>query len=264
MLKRLIVLTIVLLPGFAVAQAATPHLVSPGKLTYGTAATFAPFEYLKNGADTGFDIEFGAAVAKKMGLVPAPMNMDFNGLIPALQGHRIDAINSAMYINPARAKQVDFVPYMRIGEEIVVKKGNPLHIQARKDLCGHRVAVTLGAIEETYARQDDAACKGAGKPAITILTLPTAQDSVLSLRQGRADAFYDSSPGAAEIIANVPGAFQVAGQPFNAKTLIGIAVRKGDASMKAAVEAAVHAVVADGTYAALLKKYNLPASGSIF
>lgn len=264
MLQRLIALSVVLLPGLAFAQGATPDLVSPGKLTYGTAATFTPFEYQKNGADTGFDIKFGAAVAKKMGLVPAPTNMDFNGLIPALQGHRIDIINSAMYINPARAKQVDFIPYMRIGEEIIVKRGNPLEIRARADLCGHRVAVTLGAIEETYARQDDAACRSAGRPAITIMTLPTMQDSVLSLRQGRADAFYDSSPGAAEIMASLPGVFQIAGPPFDEKTMIGIAVRKGDAGMKAAVETAVHAVVADGTYAALLREYNLPASGSIF
>ena len=264
MLKSLIALAVVLMPGIALAQAPKPDLVAPGKLTYGTAATFTPFEYQKDGADTGFDIEFGAAIAKKMGLVALPMNMDFNGLIPALQGHRIDIINSAMYINPARAQQVTFIPYMRIGEEIVVKAGNPLNIKARGDLCGHRVAVTLGAIEETYARQDDAACQAAGKPAITILTLPTAQDSVLSLRQGRADAFYDSEPGVVEIMSAIPGAFEVAGQPFDQNTTIGIAVRKDDAAMKAVVEAAIHEVVADGTYAALLRKYHLPASSSVF
>ena len=264
MLKSLIALAVALLPGVAFAQAPKPGLVAPGKLTYGTAATFTPFEYQKDGADTGFDIEFGAAIARKMGLTAVLMNIDFNGLIPALQGRRIDIINSAMYIKPARAEQVDFIPYMRLGEEIVVKGGNPLKIKAREDLCGHRVAVTLGAIEETYARQDDVACKAAGKAALTILTLPTAQDSVLSLRQGRADAFYDSAPGVAEVMSAMPGVFEVAGQPFDENTTIGIAVRRGDAAMRAAVEAAMHEVVADGTYAALLKKYSLPPSGSLF
>jgi polar amino acid transport system substrate-binding protein len=256
MLKRLIALGAILLPWLALADVATaaPVLVAPGKLTYGVAASFTPFEYQANGADTGFDIEFGAAIAKKMGLVPTPLNIDFGGLIPALLGHRIDIINSAMYIKPARAAVVDFIPYMRIGEEIVVKTGNPLGVQSRIDLCGHRVAVTLGAIEATYAGQDNAACKAAGKPPITVLLLPTGQDSVLALRQGRADALYDSSPGAAEI----------AGKSFDNDTLIGIAVRKGDTAMKSAVETALKASVADGTYAALLKKYNLPAGGSIF
>jgi len=246
------------------ARAEPPTLISPGKLTYGVAASFSPFEFQKDGVFAGFDIEFGAAVAKQMGLAPTPLNMDFKGLIPALQGKRVDIINSAMYINPDRAGQVDFIPYMRIGNEIVVRKGNPIGIKSRDDLCGHRVAVTLGAIEETYARQDDTKCKAAGKQAVDILTLPTAQDSILSLRQGRADAFFDSTPGAAEAIINVPDTFEIAGEPFESGTQIGMAVRKGDAALKTAIEAAVQAAVKDGTYAALLKKYNLPASGSIF
>lgn len=262
--KLLTVLVFALTVSFASARAAELDLVASGKLTYGTAATFTPFEYQENGANTGFDIDFIQAIAKQMGLVPVALNMNFNGLIPALQGHRIDIINSAMYMNPARAQQVDFIPYMHIGEEILVRKGNPLHIKARSDLCGRRVAVTLGAIEETYAREDDAACKAANKSPITILTLPTAQDAVLSVRQGRGDALYDSSPGVAEIMAKIPGVFEVAGQPFNQTTTIGIAVRKNDAAMKAAIERALHAVVSAGTYNALLKKYNLPANGSMF
>lgn len=140
---------LLLLPTFARAQSPkAPDLVAPGKLTYGVAATFAPFEFQENGQNTGFDIEFGAAVAKKTGLEPSPLNMNFDGLIPALQGRRIDVINSAMHINPKRAAQVDFAPYMRIGNEVVVRAGNPLGITGRDGLCGHKVAVTLGGIEE--------------------------------------------------------------------------------------------------------------------
>jgi polar amino acid transport system substrate-binding protein len=169
-----------------------------------------------------------------------------------------------MYINPQRAEQVDFVPYMRIGNEIVVRAGNPLKIASRADLCGRRVAVTLGGIEETYARQDADGCKKAGKPDVVILTLPTAQDSALSLRQGRADALFDSTPGAAKLVAELPDVFQVAGDTFENNTQIGIAVRRGDAAMKDAVAAAMQEAVKDGTYARLMEKYRLPASGSIF
>lgn len=265
MLKRTLLLALLALPGLARAQtAAAPNLVGPGKLTYGVAATFAPFEFQENGRNTGFDIDFIAAVAAKMGLAPTAMNMEFNGLIPALQGRRIDIINSAMYINPARSEQVDFVPYMRIGNEIVVRKGNPTGVRSREDLCGKRVAVTLGGIEETYARQDAEKCRAQGKPELTVMTLPTAQDSALSLRQGRADALFNSTPGAVVLITQLPDVYEVAGEPFEAATQIGIAVRKGDTAMKAAVEAAVRAVVADGTYAKLLEKYKLPPSGSIF
>lgn len=240
------------------------ELIEKGKLTYGTAASFAPFEYMKDNKPTGFDVEFGAAIAKKMGLQPNVMNMDFKGLIPALQGKRVDIINSGMYMNPQRAEQVDFIPYMKIGNEIVVKKGNPHKVQSRDDLCGLRIAVTLGAIEETYAREVAKNCAAAKKKEPQIVTLPTAQDSALSLRQGRADAEFDSTPGAIELVTQLPDVYQIAGKTFEANTQIGIATRKGDTEMKQAIEKAMQAVVKDGTYASLLKKYKLPASGSIF
>ncbi len=244
--------------------AAAPTLVATGKLTYGTAATFAPFEFQKDGAFTGFDIEFGAAVAAKMSLTPVITNMEFGGLIPALQGHRIDVINSGMYINPKRSEAVDFVPYMKIGNQIVVRKGNPLGIQSRDDLCGHHVAVTLGGIEETYAREDAAKCQKAGKPEVVVLTLPTAQDSALSVRQGRADAMFDATPGAIKLATELPDVYQITGDSFENDTQIGIAVRKGDTVMHDAVERAVRAVAADGTYAKLLTKYGLPGGASMF
>jgi len=246
------------------AQQAPPGLVAAGKLTYGTAATFAPFEYQEHGKLVGFDMEFGAAIAKAMGLEPNVVNMDFNGLIPALQGKRIDIINSAMYINPKRETQVDFIPYMRIGEELVVRKGNPKNIHSRADLCGKTASVTLGAIEDVYAREDAKKCEEEGKPTVTVLTLPTAQDAALAVRSGRADVYYDSTPGATKAVTALPDVYQIAGPQFAEKTEIGIGVRKGDTAMKQAIERAVQAVVNDGTYAALLQKYHLPASGSLF
>jgi polar amino acid transport system substrate-binding protein len=262
MFRRALAWLLVVAPALALAQ--PPGLLTPGKLTYGVAATFAPFEYQVDGKYVGFDIEFGEAIAKKMGLEPVITNIEFRGLIPALQGRRIDIINSAMYINPQRAEQVDFIPYMRIGNTIIVRKGNPANIRSRDDLCGRRVAVTLGGIQETYARQDNDKCKAAGKPEVTVLTFPTAQDSTLSVRQGRADAHFDSTAGAAKLTSELPDVFEVAGEVFENETRIGIAVRKGDEALRAAIEAAVKAVVADGTYVALMRKYNLPLTGNLF
>ena len=239
-------------------------LVETGKLTYGTAATFAPFEYSVDGRLTGFDIDFIAAISKKLALEPAPLNIEFRGLIPALQGKRVDIINSAMYINPARSEQVDFVPYMKIGQQMVVRKGNPAGIRGRDDLCGRNVAVTLGGIQETYARQDAEKCKAANKPELTVLTFPTAQDSALSVRQSRADAYYESTAGVARLVLERSDVFEAVGEIFEFGTRIGIAVRKGDTASAQAISAAITQVVADGTYKALMEKYNLPRDGSLF
>src|SRR5437016_2259765 len=71
-------------------------IANAGKITYGVAATFAPFEYMQDGKLVGLDIEMLDAMAKAMGLSAEAMNMEFKGLIPALQSKRIDIINSAM------------------------------------------------------------------------------------------------------------------------------------------------------------------------
>jgi polar amino acid transport system substrate-binding protein len=239
-------------------------LVTTGKLTYGTAATFAPFEYTVDGKLTGFDIDFIDAIAKKLSLEPVALNIEFRGLIPALQGRRVDIINSAMYINPARSEQVDFVPYMKIGQQMVVRKGNPSGIRGREDLCGRKVAVTLGGIQETYARQDAERCRAGGKPELTVMTFPTAQDSALSVRQGRADAYYESTAGVAKIVSERSDIFEAVGAVFEFGTQIGIAVRKGDTATAQVIGEAIRQVVADGTYARLLEKYNLPREGSLF
>jgi polar amino acid transport system substrate-binding protein len=248
------------------AQAATPlPTVEAGKLTYGVAATFAPFEFTKDGQLTGFDIDLFDAVAKQMSLAPAAQNMQFSGLIPALQGGRIDLINSAMYITPARSAQVDFVPYLRIGDRVIVQASNPAKITGRDDsICGKTLAVTLGGIEETYARADAARCKAGGKPEPTILTLPTAQDSALSLRQGRADAIYNSTPGTVQLLTEVPNVYVAVGPEFEQTTTIGFAVPKGNATMAGALKDALAKVVAQGTYKQLIAKWKLPASVSLF
>lgn len=239
-------------------------LVEKGALTYGVAGTFSPFEFQKDGKLTGFDIDMIVALGKKLGAEPKPMNMEFKGLIPALQGGRIDLINSAMYINEQRAAQVEFIPYLKIGSLVMVQAANPAKITGRDNsLCGKTIAVTLGGIQESYARLDDKRCRDGGLAGITVMTMPTAQDSALTLRQGRADALFNSTPGAVELMDKLPGVYAMVGSEFEANTQIGMAVRKGDAAMKAAIEMALKEMVVDGTYKKLIETWRFPASVSL-
>lgn len=268
MYRKLVVvcgLSLAFAQGAQAAEMPKEGVVEAGALTYGVAATFPPFEYQKDGTLVGFDIDMIDALGKKLSATPKPMNMEFQGLIPALLGSRLDLINSAMYINDKRAEQVDFIPYMKIGELIIVKAGNPSGITGRDDsLCGKTISTTLGAIEETYARQDAERCKAAGKAEVIVQTLPTGPDTVTAVVQGRADAMFTSTPGAAEMLESMAGQIEVAGGEFDSNTSIGMAVRKGDEAMRTAIESALKEIVADGTYDTLLAKWKLPASVSIF
>ncbi len=52
----------------AASSAVNSELVHKGQLTIGTEGTFNPYSFRKNGKLTGFEIDLGKAVAKKMGL----------------------------------------------------------------------------------------------------------------------------------------------------------------------------------------------------
>ncbi len=57
------------LAGPAVAAELAPaNLVEKGALTYGVAATFAPFEFTKDGKLAGFDIDMIGPLSKKLGV----------------------------------------------------------------------------------------------------------------------------------------------------------------------------------------------------
>lgn len=231
-------------------------LISPGILTYGTAATYPPFQSVNDGKIVGFSIDHGEAIARKLGLKTAIVNLDFGGLIPALQARRFDIINSAMRVTEPRKEQVDFIPYMRIGTNIVVRAGNPKNVNGRSDVCGLNVAVELGSTIESFAREDSENCVKAGKAPVNVMTFPGRQDASLAVRQSRADAFYDTTPAAVLALTQTADTFQIVGETFGF-TENGIALRKGD-PLKAKIEQAQAELVADGSYAALLEKYKFP------
>jgi polar amino acid transport system substrate-binding protein len=240
-----------------------PGLVEDGYLTYGTAASFPPFESKDNTELVGFDIDMGKQLAEYLGLRTRVLDIDFDGLIPALQGGRVDIINSAMYINDERAKVVDFIPYMKIGESLIGKTDANVSVaKLPDDLSGKTVAVTRGAIGEKYMNDFNGQLTAAGKPPMTIMALPNNQDALLAVQSGRAQLFDTSTPGAAYTISQGAGKFEVL-STFALDTQIGIAVPKNKPELKAAIEAAVRRFIDSGKYDGLVGKYNLPADSKV-
>ena len=62
------------------------------KLYVGTNAEFKPYEYLENNKMVGFDIELMELLGKELGYEIKWQDMSFDGLLPALQMKKIDAV----------------------------------------------------------------------------------------------------------------------------------------------------------------------------
>jgi polar amino acid transport system substrate-binding protein len=263
MLRFVILAGALLLPASAHAQA--PALVTPGTFTWGVSETFPPFESVVDGKPIGFDVDLAQALGSRMGLISAPTAFDFSGLIAALLAHRIDAIISGMYVNPQREQVADFVVYMLIGNQIVVRHGNPLKLSDLASLCGHTVAAPVGTVFETQANAAQADCKNAGHPELTVLALPGGTTAAaLALSQGRADAIIVSSPTMVALEQQRPDDYDAAGPPLDNSTRVGIAVAKNNPALTNALRQALAAIVADGSYARLLSKWGFPPQSSAF
>ncbi len=247
----------------ATARAAPPT-VAAGTLSWGASPTFAPFEFQRDGKAVGFDVDLMAELARRNGLQSAMLGMDFVGIIPAVQAGRIDAAVSGMYITPAREEVLDFIPYLRIGDQLVVPKGNPAHLTDKDALCGHHIVVATNTLYEKTAHSLSDACAAAGKPAIDILAVGTSAVVALTLAQGRAEAAVSSTSVIAAMMDNAPGTFEPLGEPFNTQSRLGIGVAKSDPALRDALTASLKAMHEDGAYDALLTKWGLPASSTIF
>ncbi len=246
------------------ANPATPtvsppsDLITAGTLTVGSDTTYPPQEYIDTATNqaTGFDVDLITAIGQRMGLQTKVVTTSFDTIINSLVAKRFDVVISAVSVTPERQQKVDFVPYFNAGESLLVKIGNPLNIKTTADLCGQKVGVQNGTIEQTDLNTANTACKNAGKPAIEITALTNQTDVIQLLASGRVVATYQDSPVTDYFNKQHPGQFAVGGSVVNAG-IEGIVVRKGDTAMFNAIQSAFNQLKADGTYNSLIQKWGL-------
>ena len=255
------VLVTALLVGAAAAVAARssvtppPAIKSAGQIVYCSDISYPPEESFAAGnKPIGSDIDIGTGIAKLMGVKATFKNTTFDSIIPALTTKKCDAIISGMNDTASRRKQVDFVDYLKVGQSLMVKKGNPSHISALASLAGKRVSVESGTTNRDFLAAASKKLVKAGKKAITIVTFPKDTDAASALKTGRVDAYFGDSP-VAVYYANRDHSFEVGGSPINPLS-IGIAIRKGD-PLKPAVQQALSQLYANGTMKKIVAKWGM-------
>jgi len=244
----------------AVASAATtrvappPAIKSAGKIVFCTDATYPPEEAFRGSKIVGSDIDIGSGVATAMGVKAEFKNTGFDGIIAALLTKSCDAVISGMNDTPARRKQVDFVDYLKVGQSIMVKKGNPDHISSLEGLSGHTVSVESGTTNRDFLAATSKKLVKQGKDSIDIKTFPKDTDAFAALKAGRVDAYYADAPPVA-YYAKTDKTVQVAGTPIN-PIPIGIAIRKGD-PLRSATQKAIGQLYAAGTMKKIVARWGM-------
>jgi polar amino acid transport system substrate-binding protein len=237
--------------------AAGAGAAKPGALIVATDPTYAPDEFVAKDGKTiiGFDPDLAVALGHELGRPVKVLNATFDSIIPGLAAHKYDLALSSHNDTKERQKTVDFVDYFRAGSSFYVKASGGPAIDTLADLCGHHVAAEKGTTQADDAMAQDKRCRADGKPGVTALVFPDQNGANLALSSGRADVAMADTPVASYIVRQSGGQFKMVGKQY-AKALHGIAVPK-DTNMAKPVLKALKALIADGTYARILKHWGV-------
>jgi polar amino acid transport system substrate-binding protein len=243
----------------AIAAQVPDAIKTKGTLTVGTEAQYAPNEFISPDGHTviGMDPDLLKALASVMGLNVKVVNTTFEAIIPGLAAGRYDLGASSFTDTKEREKTVDFVTYLSVGQAFLSKSNGGPKLNALAELCGHTVSVEKGTVELEEAEKQNKRCKSAGKPAIKLLVFPGQDGANLALSSGRAEVDFADSPIIAYQVRQL--GVSVRSSPTFGAAPYGLAIPKGNGMAKP-VLAALKLLMANGTYLAILKKWQLQSA----
>ena len=228
--------------------------VSAGKLTACTDTPYAPFEFEDNGQFDGIDIELVRAVAGRLALKPAFIDVDFDTIFTALNSGRCDIVASSVSITEERLKSLDFSDgYFEINQSLLVRKGEEGTLNDLPAFNGKTIGVQSETTGAAYAK--------ANAPGATVREFTGADELFTALKAKQVDAALQDLPVNA-YNATTTGETVVAKVFTEAdKEQYGLAMKKGSTELKEAIDTALAEVKADDTFPTILRRFLGDAAG---
>lgn len=207
----------------------------------------------------GAIVDLAAAMSKQMGRTIVFESIPFNALIPAMQAKRIDVTFTMMNDTPEREKLLDFVDFFNLGTMLLIKKGNPEHVESLETLCGKTVSTVQGSTQLALVDDASAKCRAQEKPAIENLQYAQPSDARLQVQTGHVAAFLGNTP-VMIYLAKTAGdgtIFDVVRDHEYQPVPLGIGVDKSNTELRDALKKTLDALIADGTYRKILEKHGV-------
>ena len=231
-------------------QSALAQAVAKGKLVVGMEEKFWPFEYTdEKGQPLGLDVDLARMIAKEMGVELEIKDMEWTGLIPALQTGKIDLIISGITGTLERAKTITFSsPYFVTGLCALLsqKKAPEVNSVAELDAVGRIIAVKSGTTADLVAAQRFAKAE--------IRRFKDETSCVQEVVNGRADAFFYDQFSIAKHHKQNPETTRAILTPFTYEPYC-IALRKGDFDLWQWLEMFLRIKTDNGELEALRQKH---------
>ena len=246
------------------------------KVRVATEGAFAPWNFTKpDGTLDGFEIDLYKDLCKRMKVECTIEAQSFDGIIPALNAGKFDAIMAGMSATAKREEVMAFTqPYGTTGQTFAVLKSSPLAsmpLNAKIFSLATNEAGAAAAVEELkpVLKGKTIGVQGSSiaanfldkylKGTAEIREYKTTEQHDLDLTAGRIDAIMASTAylsGAAAKVGNEE--MTLVGPRFQGGMLgrgSSVGLRKSDPELKAMFDKAITEAKADGTIEKLSMKY---------
>ncbi len=227
-------------------------------LKFGVAAEpYAPFTSQDaSGKWVGWEVDFMNAICAEVKETCTIEPVAWDGIIPALQAKKFDAIMSSMSITPKRAETINFSNmYYNSAAVLIAPKSDdkdfsPEHLKGKT--LGVQVSTThaayvakyyepKGAVVKTYATQDEANADLAAGRLDYVMADGVALDAFLQSDQGKCCEQKGAVPIDIEVLG--PG--------------VGFGIRKEDSALLEKLNGGIKALAANGGFDKITDTWKL-------
>lgn len=214
-----------------------------GTFTIGFDQDFPPMGFVgEDGEFTGFDLDLGAEVAKRLGLEVKYQPIAWDAKEMELSSGTVDCLWNGFTINGREDDYTWSEPYMKNNQVIVVKADAGINSLA--DLAGKIVDVQTDSSAEA-ALKDNTDLSGTFDQLITVADYNTA---FMDLESGAVDAIAMDDTVASYQIEKRNADFKVLDEAIAAEEY-GIGFKKGNETLRDSVQKTLEDMAADGTMA---------------
>jgi polar amino acid transport system substrate-binding protein len=202
-----------------------------------------------SGQVIGLDVDLARELAKILKVQIEFIIMPWDGVLAGLKSNRYDIIMSSMNITDERKKQVNFIPYIMMGQVFVVKKDGK-NIKNEKELAGKVVAVQADTTSFTAVEN----FKNSGIQIKEIKAFKAATDTFSALKSNQAEVVVIDQAVGLYYVALDQKSFNVSGEAMKPEA-IGIAVKKSDTLLLMELTNAVKTIKENGTFTRIYKQW---------
>jgi arginine/ornithine transport system substrate-binding protein len=230
------------------------NVEAPPTLRVAVEGADPPFNFVdKDGNLAGFDVDLAEALCAHLKMRCELIQQNWDGMIPGLLLGKYDAIVSSMAITPAREHAMNFTDpyYATLPTRFIARKGSDL-VTTADGLAGKRIGVQRATVQEKLLRVHF--------PEAVPVLYEDEGSAERDLAAGKIDLMIADSSSVMDFFDTDPGrGFAFLGQPVVDPEITGvgagIALRQEDGDLRAALNRALAAIRADGTYKKLNDKY---------